>query len=117
MDFCQKIDRVITAPHCSIITIVSRSSTGSSSSSSSSSSSVIVLLLLLLSSLLSLFIYFHCYTCHYYYSRVPLCRGSVQHNITYNTLSTDAEHKSEFVFTAPHGRAMECFYWEEFGEN
>ena len=76
----------------SIITIVS--STGSSGSSSSSSSSggsssgsnSVLLLLLLLSLSLSLSLYFHCYTCHYYYSRVPLYRGSVQHNITYNTL-------------------------------
>ena len=30
---------------------------------------------------------------------MPLWRGPVQHDIAYSTLVTDAEHKSEFVFT------------------
>ena len=51
------------------------------------------------------------------YSRVPLYRGPTQRDIAYGTLVSEAELKSEFVFTTdtpylgPQGCAMGCLLW------
>ena len=57
------------------------------------------------------------------YSRVPLRRDPIQHDIAYNTLLTEAENISEFVFTTPPPPNLALtgklwgVYCEEYGEN